>query len=137
MTKTMTVAELMQRNVRTVGADASIAEVVVSLADAHISGLPVVDDGGRVVGVISASDVLTAEAETNDSAARQELLEGTAVREIMTRRPYTVTPETDVREAARQMLYADVHRLFVTEDGRIVGVVSTTDIVRAVAHGRI
>ncbi|HWB41797.1 MAG TPA: CBS domain-containing protein [Gemmatimonadales bacterium] len=137
MTKTMLVAELMQRNVRTVGADATIAEVVVSLADAHISGLPVVDDGGRVVGVISASDVLTAEAETNDSAARQELLEGTAVREIMTRRPYTVTPETDVREAARQMLYADVHRLFVTEDGRIVGVVSTTDIVRAVAHGRI
>jgi CBS domain-containing protein len=137
MTKTMLVAELMQRNVRTVGADATIAEVVVSLADAHISGLPVVDDGGRVVGVISASDVLTAEAETNDSAARQELLEGTAVREIMTRRPYTVTPETDVREAARQMLYDDVHRLFVTEDGRIVGVVSTTDIVRAVAHGRI
>jgi signal-transduction protein with cAMP-binding, CBS, and nucleotidyltransferase domain len=35
------------------------------------------------------------------------------------------------------MLYADLHRLFVTEDGRIVGVVSTTDIVRAVAHGRI
>ena len=137
MQDTMTVAELMQRNVRTVGADASVAEVVVSLADAHVTGLPVVDNAGRVVGVVSTSDVLNAEAETHDSVARQELLEGTAVREIMTRRPYTITPDTDVRAAARQMLYADVHRLFVTEDDRIVGVVSTTDIVRAVAQGKI
>lgn len=132
-----TVAELMQRNVRTVRPDTSIAEVVLSLADAHVSGLPVVDDAGRVIGVVSTSDVLNAEAETNDSAARQELLEGTAVREIMTRTPFTITPDTDVRSAARQMLYADVHRLFVTEDTRIVGVVSTTDIVRAVAQGKI
>lgn len=137
MQDTMTVAELMQRNVRTVGADASVAEVVVSLADAHVTGLPVVDNAGRVVGVVSTSDVLNAEAETTDSATRQELLEGTAVREIMTRRPYVITPDTDVRSAARQMLYADVHRLFVTEDDRIVGVVSTTDIVRAVAQGKI
>ena len=53
----------------------------------------------------------------------------------MTPRPFTVTPDDDVREAARQMLYADVHRLFVTDGDRLIGVISTTDIVRAVANG--
>lgn len=133
----MKVAELMQRNVRTVGSEASIAEVVLSLADAHVSGMPVVDKGGRMIGVISASDVLTAEAEAESQNVGRQLLENTSVREIMTTRPFTVAPDEDVREAARQMLYADVHRLFVAEDDRLVGVVSTTDIVRAVANGKL
>ena len=133
----MKVAELMQRNVRTVGSEASIAEVVLSLADAHVSGMPVVDKGGRMIGVISASDVLTAEAEAESQNVGRQLLENTSVREIMTSRPFTVAPDEDVREAARQMLYADVHRLFVAEEDRLVGVVSTTDIVRAVANGKL
>ena len=133
----MQVAELMQRNVRTVGSEASIAEVVLSLADAHVSGLPVVDKAGRMVGVVSASDVLTAEAEAESRSVGQQVLEDTSVREIMTPRPYTVTPDEDVREAARQMLYADVHRLFVAEGDRLVGVISTTDIVRAVATNKL
>jgi CBS domain-containing protein len=61
----------------------------------------------------------------------------TPVRDIMTPRPYTVAPGEEVREAARQMLYADVHRLFVAQGDRLVGVISTTDIVRAVATGQL
>jgi CBS domain-containing protein len=133
----MTVAELMHHDVTTVGGDTSIAEVVMSLADAHVTGLPVVDGGGRVIGVVSTSDVLTAEAEVESQDARRELLEHTAVREIMTPRPLTVAPTEDVREAARQMLYADVHRLFVTEGDQVIGVISTTDIVQAVANGKL
>jgi CIC family chloride channel protein len=133
----MTVADFMQLQVRTVGSDASIAEVVVSLADAHVSGLPVVDGSGRVIGVVSTSDVLTAEAEAESPDARRELLEHTEVREIMTPRPFTVAPSEDIREAARQMLYADVHRLFVTEGDQVIGIISTTDIVRAVANGKL
>jgi CBS domain-containing protein len=49
----------------------------------------------------------------------------------------TIAPEVDVKEAAQQMLYTGVHRLFVTTDDRVVGVISTTDIVRAVAMGRL
>ena len=133
----MKVAELMQRNVRTVTTDESVAEVVLSLADAHISGMPVLDRAGRMIGVVSASDVLAAEAEAESQKPERELLEETSVREIMTPRPYTVAPDEDVREAARQMLYADVHRLFVAEGDRLVGVLSTTDIVRAVANGKL
>jgi CBS domain-containing protein len=81
--------------------------------------------------------VLAAEAEAGDVEARQTLFENTAVRDIMTPRPYTVAPDEDVREAARQMLYADVHRLFVAEGDKVVGIISTTDIVRAVATGQL
>ncbi len=133
----MTVAELMQRNVKTVGSETSLAEAIVSLADAHISGMPVVDGTGKVIGVLSTTDVLAAEAEAEDPTARQTLFENTAVREIMTSRPFTIAADEDLREAARQMLYADVHRLFVAEGDKVVGVISTTDIVRAVATGRL
>jgi len=133
----MNVAELMQRNVRTVGSDATVADAIVSLADGHISGMPVVDGAGNVIGVLSTTDLLTAEAEAGDSVARQTLLENTSVRDIMTPRPLTVAPGEDVREAARQMLYADVHRLFVAEGDKVIGIISTTDIVRAVATGKL
>ena len=133
----MTVAELMQRHVKTVGSEASLAEAIVFLADAHISGMPVVDGSGKVIGVLSTTDVLTAEAEVDDPAARQALFENTAVRDIMTPRPFTIAPGEDIREAARQMLYADVHRIFVAEGDQVVGIISTTDIVRAVATGRL
>jgi predicted transcriptional regulator len=133
----MIVAELMQRNVKTVGSEASVAEAIVSLADAHISGMPVVDGTGRVIGVLSTSDVLAAEAEAEDPAARQTLFENTAVRDLMTPRPFTIGPRAEIRDAARQMLYADVHRLFVAEGDQVLGIISTTDIVRAVATGRL
>jgi acetoin utilization protein AcuB len=134
----MKVADLMQRNVKTVRGDTSVAEVVVSLSDAHISGLPVVDGAGKVIGVLSTSDVLAAEAEAQDANERETLFENTTVRDIMTAKPFTIRPTADVREAAQQMLYAEVHRLFVAEgDGSITGILTTTDIVRAVATGKL
>ena len=48
-----------------------------------------------------------------------------------------VTPASDVREAAQQMLYLDIHRLFVEEDGKLLGVISQSDVVRAVATARL
>ena len=117
--------------------DSSLNAAVVTLTDAHISALPVVDKGGRMVGVVSSTDILTSEAEANDAVEREALFEQMMVRDIMTRRPLTVSPDEEVREAAQQMLYADVHRLFVTADDKVVGVLSTTDIVRAVATGNL
>jgi CBS domain-containing protein len=133
----MKVAEIMQARVRTISSEACIAEVVTSLADGHISGLPVVDKAGHIVGVVSATDVLTAEAEAESETMGRDLMAETSVRDIMTPRPYTVAPDEEVREAARQMLYAEVHRLFVAQGDRLVGVISTTDIVRAVATGKL
>jgi CBS domain-containing protein len=131
------VADLIQRKVKTIHSDATVAEAIVSLADAHISGMPVVDGTGRVIGIVSSTDVLTAEAEAEDRDARQALLDATTVRDVMTPRPYTIAPEEDIREAACQMLYGEVHRLFVAEGDQVVGIITTTDIVRAVATGKL
>lgn len=131
----MHVSELMQKPVKTVSLDAMVSDAVVTLADSHISALPVVDGMGRMVGVVSTTDILTSEAEAEDSTAREALFEDTIVRDIMTLHPLTVSPDTDVKEAAQQMLYAEIHRLFVVNGERVVGVISTTDIMRAVATG--
>lgn len=133
----MRVAELMQSEVQTVPADSLVNDAVVIMADSHISGMPVVDGAGRMVGVISTTDIVTSEEEAEDRTEREPLFERTLVRDLMTPRPLTIAPDADVREAARQMLYADVHRLFVTEGERLVGVISTTDIMHAVATGRL
>jgi CBS domain-containing protein len=132
----MRVAELMEKNVLTVGGEATVADVIVTMSDAHVSSLPVVDGQGRMLGVVSSTDVLNAEAET-DEGGLKTLLGRTTVAMIMTTRSLGVSPETSVREAAQQMLYADVHRLYVVKHDRVVGVISTTDIVRAVATGQL
>ena len=132
----MLVAELMKMNIETVQADASVGDAIVTMADAHVSSLPVVDMHGRMLGVISNSDVLAAEAENGDGGL-QTLIDETTVKAIMSTRPLAVSPQTTVREAAQQMLYADVHRLYVVENTRVVGVISSTDVVRAVATGQL
>jgi len=131
----MRVRELMQRDVKTVDREATVNDAVVALTDAHISALPVVDAAGRMVGVISSTDVLTSEAEARDAVEREALFDQMMVRDIMTPRPLTISPDAEIKEAAQQMLYADIHRLFVTQGGQVIGVISTTDIVRAVANG--
>jgi len=133
----MKVADLMQTNLKTIGMDDTVTDAVVTLSEQHVSGLPVVDQHGRMVGVITASDVLQLLAESPDAERRGQVLEETPVREIMTAKPITVDPDADVHEAARQMLYGEIHRLFVEYEGALVGVISQTDIVGAVAGAKL
>jgi CBS domain-containing protein len=133
----MRVVDIMQTTVRTVTSDTPISEVVISLADAQVSGLPVVDARGRVIGAVSSTDVIAAQAETQSAQERQILLEQTSVRELMTPKPLMIEATAELQEAARHMLYAEVRRLFVEENGILVGVITHTDIVRAVATGKI
>jgi CBS domain-containing protein len=129
----MRVADIMQTNLKAIGAADLVGEAVTALADHHVSGLPVVDDAGRLVGVLSNSDVLQALAEHTDPEERERIFEQTEVRDLMTPRPQTVTPDASVKDAAQRMLYLEVHRLFVERDGKLAGVISTTDLVRAMA----
>ena len=131
----MRVAEIMQPNVKSVHRDSSVTEAITLMAEEHVSGLPVVDDQGRVVGVISTTDILQAESEWV-GPNRGDLIDHTPVRELMTPRPLMVAPDATIREVAQQMLYGEVHRLFVEAGGRMVGVVTQTDIVRALANTR-
>jgi tRNA nucleotidyltransferase (CCA-adding enzyme) len=133
----MKVAELMQTKLKTISVDATVEDAVAALAEAGVSALPVIDRFGRAVGVVSARDVLAAERTHSRPKARERLLRTGRVLEVMNPWPLTITPDADVRQAAQEMLYFDARRLFVEEHGALVGVITQTDIVRALANGQL
>ena len=133
----MRVSELMQSNLVTIPSESLVSEAIISLADAHVTGLPVVDSNMHLVGVLSTSDILTALAERTPDTEPGAMFEDMLVRDLMTPKPMTIEPQAEVKQAAQQMLYANVHRLFVEKDGELLGVISQSDIVRAVANARV
>ena len=124
------VADVMTREVMSLHAETTLRDAVAFLANQHVSGAPVVDARGHLVGAISNSDLMQAESEGTD-------LDATAIEEVMTRKTLTVSPETELREAALAMEYGEVHRLFVQQNGALVGVISRSDVSRALATGRV
>lgn len=181
----ITLHDIMSVDVRTVSPEATLREVAELLSGEHISGVPVVQ-GERVLGVISASDLLGFDADSRavptareegrletggeaealgwregdepvpsyyvemwenagaDVSARfgatdtpeWDVLEEHTASELMTRSVVSLPPETDAQEGARYMLRTGVRRVLVMEDERLLGLVSTTDFVKAVAqHG--
>jgi CBS domain-containing protein len=124
----VTVADVMTHDVFVLHSEATLRDAIVYLATQHVSGAPVLDAKRNLVGAISSSDLLQAESEGAD-------LDATTVAEVMTRRALTVTPGTELREAALAMEYGDVHRLFVEREGQLVGVISRSDVSRALAKG--
>ncbi len=133
----MRVSELMQSNLVTIPSESLVSEAIISLADAHVTGLPVVDSNMHLVGVLSTSDILTALAERTPDTEPGAMFEDMLVRDLMTPKPMTIAPQAEVKQAAQQMLYANVHRLFVEKDGELLGVISQSDVVRAVANARV
>ncbi|MFN0181622.1 MAG: HPP family protein [Gemmatimonadales bacterium] len=130
----LTVADAMTSKVVTIAADSPISEAVSRLADSHITALAVVNSHQKLVGVVSVQDILSAEAEAGDEQAREVLLRDTLIQDIMTAPALTVGPDLPLREAALEMEYADIHRLFVEVNGQLAGVVSLSDINRMFAR---
>jgi len=127
------VADLMAPDPIAIAADAPLSHAA-RLMDAHrISGLPVVDGAGSLVGVISQTDLLRARATEYLWANWRGLL----VRHLMTRDVITVHRSTPVAVAARQMERHHVHRLVVVadDDERLpIGILSTSDLVRSMSE---
>ena len=133
----MKVAELMHTELKTISIDSTVGDAVDALTEAQVSALPVGDRFGRAVGVVSTREILKAESTFNNPRARDMLFDRTTLLEIMAPWPPTIQPDLDVKEAAQQMLYGDVQRLFVEDDGSLVGVLSQSDIVAAVARTKV
>src|SRR6516165_12135237 len=118
---------------------ASFKEMIVRMRKARVSALPVVDDAGRVVGVVSEADLLNKEADLAAgpgplaSVLRfrdHEKAAGATAAELMTSPPVTVGPDTPLAEAARLMRDRRVKRLPVTNaTGHLVGIVSRVDVL--------
>jgi CBS domain-containing protein len=141
-----TASDVMTSKLLTVRKDATLQELSAFLAENNITGAPVVDAAGRFVGVVSATDLAEIESEprawesgdqVEEGARRGFQVEGTArrVQDIMTPTVYTVTEDTPVGELAQAMVSGRVHRLFVTRHGKIVGIVTSLDLLTLLCHG--
>jgi len=126
-----TVGELMSIEPITIAADRPIVEVEQLMTERGVSGLPVVDRLGRLMGVISQTDLVRAHA----SGRAIESFPGLAARHLMTAPALTIRLDETLLSAARMMEHHHVHRLVVVApDGKHpVGVISTTDLARALA----
>jgi CBS domain-containing protein len=140
----MKVKDVMTKDVLTVREDASLKEAAILLAERGVSGLPVVDPRGHVVGVLSEGDIVFKEAgqrakggffERWFSLPAPELqakLEARSVGEAMTAPVITIGPNRPIAEAANTMIDQSVNRLPVVDAGdNLVGIVTRADLVRA------
>ena len=125
------VRELMAPSPVTIQAESSLAQVAETLAEYDVSGLPVVDRGGAVIGVISQTDIVRLRGGSMPTSGWHGLL----VRDLMTHPAITVPASASLHEAARLMTEHRVHRLVVVaeRDGGPIGVISESDVVREVA----
>jgi len=132
----------MTRDVRTVAPETSLKEVAAILSSERISGLPVVDGDRHVLGVVSEADILRKEqglggrrggvlAWLLDREEPDPRLEARTVGEAMTSPALTLEPGRPVSEAAKLMVEKGINRLPVVRDGRLVGIVTRADLVRA------
>jgi CBS domain-containing protein len=130
----MPVTEYMSSPVETVQVGESLVTANEIFADQRISALGVVDANGALRGVISRTDVLHAAVYTHGETFR---IPNRSVEELMNSPALQVDPDARVSEVARAMLRNRVHRVFVTEHHRPVGVCSTRDLMRAVREKRL
>ena len=112
----MEAREIMTRDVVTLAPDMSVTEAQDALLHYRIHGAPVVDDAGQMIGMVSFTDL----------SSRP----GRRVREVMTPDPLSVGEDTTVEDVAALMLDQMVRRVPVVEGGRVVGVVSASDIIQ-------
>jgi CBS domain-containing protein len=144
----MKVEELMTRGVVTATAGTSLKEVARLLVERGVSGLPVVDDAGRVVGVVSEGDIVARERGAGrerfdllawlterDAHAVARKLDAHTAGEAMSAPPITIAKGEPAAKAAAYVIDRGVNRLpVVDDDGSLVGIVSRADLVRAFAR---
>lgn len=138
----------------TVRPQTPLSEAIKILAEKRISGLPVIDDNGKLVGVISETDLMWQETGVepppyvmfldsviyleNPKRYEKEIHKalGQTVEEAMTTKPITIKPEQSLREAARLMHEKHIRRLpVVNAESKVVGIITQGDIIRTMANG--
>jgi CBS domain-containing protein len=150
--------DLMQTHLVTVAAELPLIEVHRLFVEEEITGAPVVDETGRLLGVISSTDLLRAVEEEHGSARSepryfrewlefsgpdwagapsdfQDRLASLTVEDAMTRGGITAAPDTPIAEVAALMRRHRVHRVLVVEDDLLVGILTTFDLIGLLEKG--
>jgi CBS domain-containing protein len=154
--KNLIAQDIMNRDVVVAQESMTVQELANFLTANMITGAPVVDDMGKLVGVVSETDIVRSGARRDaalkekressyylrgweDKIDEEELgefhvieEEGLRVRDIMTPLIFKVTEDTSIGEMADTMIGGRIHRLIVTRDDRVVGIVTTLDMLKAI-----
>lgn len=148
----MKVAEIMTTSLYALGPETPVDQVAQVFARRQVSGVPVVGPDGRLLGMITEEDLIVRNANLHlptflnvldgfipvrgQHAFEDEMRHMLATRaaEVMSEHLYTVTPDTDVSDAATLMVEKHANPLPVVVDGRPVGIISRSDIVRLMAR---
>jgi CBS domain-containing protein len=144
--------DIMTTAVITIGPEASVTEAAGVLEAKRISGLPVVDEEGKLIGVVTQSDLLQQARDLELPPAislldlhifletpghfrrRLEKMLGGTVKEVMTENPVTLSPATPLAEIAALMDRKKIHTLPVVEGSKLVGVIGKIDLIRALGR---
>ncbi len=140
--------QIMTRPVITVAPETTIVEAANTMLQKHVSGLPVVNEAGKLVGIISEGDFIR-RSEIGTQRRRGQFLRfilgsgkeandfvhehGRKVAEIMTQEPLTITEDTALEEIVELMEKNKVKRLPVIRDNKVVGIISRANLLQAVA----
>lgn len=122
----MIARDIMTSKVCTIRPEASAQEAAQLLSQKRISGLPVVNPDGKIIGIVTEADII--------SKVNQE---GLLVADIMSHEVIAVEEETSVSEIASLLTKRRIKRVPVVQKGKLVGIVSRADIVNAVAQGHV
>ena len=117
----MTAKDLMTRDIITVSPNIKVKSLAMLLIKNQISGAPVTDKNGKILGIVSEADIV---------AKR-----GKDAKAIMSKKVLSVRPDASVEEIAQLMMTHAIKRLPVVDGGKIIGIVSRADIVNAIALG--
>jgi CBS domain-containing protein len=142
----MKAKDVMTTKVATVGPDMPINAIAALLLERHISAVPVIDDDRRILGIVSEGDLmrrgeterrpswwLAAFSNAEELAREFTKTRGIRAKDVMTREVLTVTEETPIATIAELLEKRRIKRVPVVRDGRIVGIVSRADLLRALA----
>lgn len=153
----ITAAEVMVKEVKTVPQSMRVRDLIQWLALMGVSGAPVVAEGGRLVGVISETDIVKAQAQLEEKnrlcssfydydpfaggvgyfeECTLKILD-MRVKDLMTREVIAALPQESLDLVIQRVLAHHIHRLIVAEEQVILGIISTPDILRALASGKI
>jgi CBS domain-containing protein len=142
----MKAKDIMTTKVATVGPDMPVNAIAALLLERHISAVPVIDDDRRILGIVSEGDLmrrgeterrpswwLAAFSNAEELAREFTKTRGIRAKDVMTREVLTVTEETPIATIAELLEKRRIKRVPVVRDGRIVGIVSRADLLRALA----
>ena len=130
----MRVSELMSSPAISVEPDRPLKEVAETMLHHGVSTVPVVDPSGEIIGILSETDLLRFQARRVTDPLATDVPEVTVAADLMTRAVISTAPATAFDDLVQLMVVHDVKRVPVVADGRLVGMVSRTDVVRVLTR---